>query len=162
MKNVNLSTPWHIYRNKLAALFELDDDVTVSPVSSKGEAMEVAVSVKNHAKAEALGQLLKPSVTFGNITLDVIVSDDSGEMTPDQIVRSAFAYNGLVNRIETFTDAAGAEHLYVVFDPDVIQFFADDLSDYRGNYNGLAEDVARELFDADVSVNFCTADLREN
>jgi hypothetical protein len=51
----------------------------------------------------------------------------------------------------------------VIFQPEVVQFFDDDISDINGNWTGLAEDIARALFTEDRSgMNFCTADIHEN
>ena len=158
----NLSAPWYEHQKKLAAMFELDEDVSVSPISDGEDGPYITVSVSNHAKAAALGKILKKSVEFGGVTLNVTVVDVAAEETPAEIARAAFAYNRMVRDIRTDTDAAGAEHTYVIFEPDVMQFFNDDLSDYRGNFNALFEDAARDLFAVDPSVNFCTADLREN
>ena len=160
--NLKLTAPWHIFRNKLAAMFELDEEVSVSPVSDGENGKYITVSVSNHAKAAALGKILPKSVEFGIVPLTVTVTDVAAEETPAEIARAAFAYNRMVRDIRTDTDAAGAEHTYVIFEPDVMQFFNDDLSDYQGNFNALFEDAARDLFDVDPSVNFCTADLREN
>ena len=46
----------------------------------------------------------------------------------------------------------------VRFKPRVVQFFDDDISDFNGNWSGLAQDIAREVFgDGLRSVHFCTA-----
>ena len=34
----------------------------------------------------------------------------------------------------------------VCFKPQVVQFFDDDISDFNGNWSGLAQDIAREVF----------------
>ena len=43
---------------------------------------------------------------------------------------------------------------YCIFKKEVIQFWNDNLSDYRGNYNGLASDIAKEILKANI-VQFC-------
>ena len=69
-----------------------------------------------------------------------------------------FAGNRLVRGIETHTDRAGAAWNYIIFEPDVIQFFDDNLADYQGNYSALAQDIAPEIFaENSLGVNFCTA-----
>ena len=48
--------------------------------------------------------------------------------------------------------------LNVRFKPRVVQFFDDDISDFNGNWSGLAQDIAREVFGAEMrGVHFCTA-----
>ena len=45
---------------------------------------------------------------------------------------------------------------------ELIQFPDDDTSDFNGNWNGLAEDIAREVFEEGYrGISFCTADKRE-
>lgn len=63
--------------------------------------------------------------------------------------------------IRTVEDSAGITHGFVRFQPEVIQFFQNDISDYNGNWSGLAQDIAKEVF-VNQNVHFCTADLREN
>ena len=49
------------------------------------------------------------------------------------------------------------------FEPTVIQFPNDDLTDPEGLWSGLAEDIAAEIFDiGDEAVNFCTARAYED
>ena len=44
----------------------------------------------------------------------------------------------------------------------ISQFFDDNLADYHGNWSGLAQDIAEDVFDNDFrGVYFCTADLKE-
>lgn len=160
MNNLTLSSPWETYRRKLAAFFELDEQVTVGEVVDIDGGKTVTVSVASREKAAALEKVLKKRVEFGNVVLTVIVSDVSGEETLTDMLKAAFAYNETVRRVMSGTDHTGTEHVFVICEPDVIQFFNDDLSDYLGNFNALAADVARELFD--VEAHFNTVDLREN
>ena len=54
------------------------------------------------------------------------------------------------------------EHTYLLFKPEVIQFFDDDIYDYEGNWTGLAQDIAREVFaDETRGIHFCTASVEE-
>ena len=137
--NLKLTAPWYEHQKKLAAMFELDEEVSVSPVSDAAPendySKNISVMVSNHAKAAALGKILKKSVEFGGVTLNVTVVDVSAEETPAELAKAAFAYNRMVHDVRTDTDAAGAEHTYVIFESDVMQFFNDDLSDYQGNFN---------------------------
>ena len=70
--------------------------------------------------------------------------------------------NPLVYDMVEYTDQFGTPHRYIVFNNDkIIQFQNDDLSDYRGNFNGLPADVAKELFHLPWNIQFCTKDLNE-
>lgn len=161
MKNLELSTPWQIHRQKLAALFELDEQVTVGPVEQSENGYTVTVSVNNHVKAAALCQILA-CPEFGNVKLSVIIEDTSEEETPADIFRAAFTYNRKFCGVEVNTDMTGTEWTYLIAEPDVIQFPADNLADYRGNFTMLIADAARDVLSLDAGTAVCSADLREN
>lgn len=161
MPKLDLSAPWYIYQRKLAALFEYDDSVTVGPVVGDEGDLSVTLKVSSHAKAAALKKVLKSLIDFGNISLEIVIEDMAVEGDEANTLRDAFANNRLVYGVETRTDATGTEHHYLVMEPDVIQIYADNLADYRGNISALAEEVAREALELNDAV-VCTADLCEN
>ena len=163
-QNLHLSAPWHTYRNMLAHMFSLDEDITVGNITGEGDALSLRIDVlNNRGKCEALNQLLKKTVAFGSVTLTISVENSfSNSDSAADIAKTALAYNRLVKDIVVKKDMTGTDHTFVVFYPEVIQFFNDDLTDYCGNFNALAEDVAREIFNTDICANYCTADLREN
>lgn len=161
MKKLDLSSPWQIHRQKLAALFELDEQVEVSPVEQTENGYSVTVRVGNHTKAAALQKVLA-CPEFGNVRLAVVVVDTAGEETPADILRAAFAYNRLFRGVETNTDPTGTDWTYLVAWADVVQFPADNLNDYRGNVTMLAADAARDCLTLDAGTAVCTADVREN
>lgn len=164
MKKLDLASPWQIYRQKLAALFELDEQVTVGPVEQSESGPCVTVEVESHDKTVALQRLLKPSIEFGDggVTLRVNVVDTAAEMKPADVLRAAFAYNRLFRGVEINTDPTGTDWTYLVAEPDVVQFPGDNLNDYRGNVSMLAADAARDVLTLDAGATVCTADLREN
>ena len=44
-----------------------------------------------------------------------------------------------------------------------MQFFDDDISDFNGNWSGLAQDIAREIFGSEMcGVHFCTAPVEDD
>lgn len=161
MQKLDLSAPWHIHRQKLAALFELDDAVTVSPVEWTENGWTVTLSVSDHHKAAALQKLLG-SPEFGNVKLSVVVVDTAKEETPADILRAAFAYNPRFKGVETKTDPTGTEWTYLVAWDDTVQFPADNLNDYRGNLSMLAAVAARDVLTLEAGTAVCTADLTEN
>lgn len=165
MTNLNLSAPWNIYRNKLAAMFEHDNEVDVSDISEVSEGnsseLEITVRVETHAKADALIKLLKPTVHFGGVSVHVNVVEANTEETPESILKAAFSYNPVINFIDSYVDDTNSHHTFAVFEPGIVQFFADDLSDYYGNFNALYEDVARELFVEMDGTGYSTALLDE-
>lgn len=162
---LNMTAPWYVQQEKLAAFFELDDSVSVGDVTpidgAEAGNYVVTVSVSNHAKAAALDKHLRKTYEFGNVTLRVNVLDVADEETPEEILKNAFAHNRLIRGV-VHEDGNGFERTFVVAEADVLQFAADNLADYRRNISMLASDVGSELFELDGGVSFCTADLREN
>ena len=73
----------------------------------------------------------------------------------ESVFADAFAGNPAVYSIETRRLLAG-EATYVVFKPEVVQFFNDDFSDIDGKKSTLYQDIAKDVF-KDGCVFFCTA-----
>lgn len=164
MNELSLSAPWETYQRKLKAFFADTDIEVCSPVRDDTTG-EVCINVlcSNVEKYTALACFLKPKVTFGNVDVNVKVT--AGEtVLNDAVAMYKKLFNGNLNfRDIKNVDAPGpgAGWTYVRFWPDVIQFFDDDLSDFNRNWNGLAEDIAREIF-IENGVQFCTAPKEEN
>lgn len=169
MKKVGLQSPWVTYRNLLNAMFKDDQEVEVGNVEDDGNGTgiyTVRVLVHNYDKFLAMKDVLHQSIVMGNITLNIeLVCDvdtDDDQETDIEKLKKVFQGNRIVKDFREVKDIAGATHNFVLFWPEVVQFWNDDMSDFYGNWNGLAEDIARSLFKVDGSINFCTADLREN
>ena len=113
MPKLDLSAPWQIHRQKLAALFELDSEVSVGAVELSESGYSLNVSVNNHTKAAALRKILA-CPKFGNVCLSVVVIDTAVEETPADILKAAFAYNRLVRGVEINADPTGTEWTYLV------------------------------------------------
>lgn len=155
---LKMQPPWITYFNKINAMFKDDPDIKVEFNESNANP-KVSLYVENHTKAEALQQLLGTEKKFGNITLtiDVIPANKVFKSEVD-LLNIVFDGNPIVNQIATY-DVFGAEMTFCEFRKEVIQFPNDDCSDLYGNFNGLAEDLARELFVGahTAQINYCTA-----
>lgn len=157
-----IEAPWNTFVKKLTVLFEGDPDIDVSDIYEPEDGKTdyaVAIQVKKHEKFLALDRLLPWIKTFGNVTLGIdIFDEENGEIDSAELFRVLFDGNPHVDSIQTRTDPAGVDWNYVLFKPEVMQFFDDDLADYNGNWNGLSEDNAREVFEENArGMNFCTA-----
>lgn len=164
MKRMKLEAPWYTWQKKVKALFERDPDIDVGDIYPVSEGSDYAfdIRVKKHAKFLALNQAMPTFVRFGNVRLAVCLFDEEnnsdGVALALEQMRAIFDGNPIVEDICEVEDDAGALHGYVRFRPEVVQFFDDDLRDYNGNWSGLAQDIAREVFGAGcIGVNFCTA-----
>lgn len=166
--NVSISPPWCEYAEKLKALFKGDPRVSVGEIGDTQTPGHKALSIEvlTHKKFVALEKILPKKVTFGNISLEILLFDKENTTPEDNIYalyKDAFAGNYAVEKVIETTDATGLPHLYICFKPEVVQFYNDNMGDYYGNWNGLAQDIAREVFDkAPLGVHFCTAEMRTN
>ena len=167
MVKVALEAPWYTYQKKVKALFERDKDIIVGDIyQPDGEdgAYALDIEVRNHEKFVALDRVLPDVIEFGNVRLNIVLFDEeNSDINPDVVLyETIFKDNPIVKKIIDVVDPAGVHHGYVCVEPEVIQFFDDDLTDYKGNWSGLAQDIAREVFDNDFrGVFFCTADKTE-
>ena len=157
-----IEAPWYRYRKMVNALFADDPEIIVSEIYEPDGEINYAfdIEVNNHEKYVALNRLLPGVKTYGNVCLGIILYDVENEDNDTaEMFKAAFQGNPILEDIKTIIDIAGAKQNYVVFKPEVIQFFDDDTSDINGNWNGLAEDIAREVFsNLDVGVYFCTGE----
>lgn len=165
-QRVDLSSPYEVFRSKLAALFAYDEEVTVSAVQDDSESGEgakaVTLFVSNHAKAAALKKLAEHTLDYGK-GFRVIVEDTAAEESIADTLKAAFAYNPLLRGVKSVVDTAGAEWVFAVMEAEPLQCFTDCFpQDCNGNFTALASDVAAELFEVPANTHFCTADLRKN
>lgn len=162
-----LEAPWNTFHKMVKALFESDSEVTISEIYDPDNGVGTYafdIEVANHEKYLALNKVFPRVKQYGNVTLQVFLYDstDDSEDGPFAIFSAIFQGNRAVKDIKTVTDQAGSNHYYVRFWPEVIQFYDDDLRDYNGNWSGLAQDIARDVFEDSLGVNFCTASVKEN
>jgi hypothetical protein len=158
---LTLEAPWNTYRKMINALFEYDPEIEVGDVEvpdSRVVDYDIQISVKNHRKYEALQKLLPARKDFGSVKVAIYIYDMENNETNDiEMFKDLFRDNPIVSNFEKVKLPDGSERNFVCFRPEVIQFFDDDISDCYGNYNGLAEDIARAVFgDRAVEVGFST------
>ena len=163
VKNTKIAPPWVTYRNMMAALFERDPDVEVSNVYKDNDNYAVDVEIMKHRKYNALAKLLPEKVEFGNVVLKLFIYDEENSVEPDQaaLYRDAFENNPIFDYVEDMTDVTGTHHYFVMFEPQVIQFYNDNLQDPNGNWSGLAQDLAKEIFrNVQLGTTFSTAPVK--
>ena len=168
MLNLTLEAPWYTFQKKVKALFERDPDIIVGEVveSEDGKTnFYFDIEVRNHEKFLALDRTFPKVKTFGNITLGITLYDEENGIREENridLYKTIFQGNPIVKDIREVDDFAGAHHGFVRFKPEVIQFHDDDTSDFNGNWSGLAQEIAREIFsDECAGIHFCTAALNE-
>lgn len=160
MANMKLSPPWCIFYREIQALF--GDDPEVHVVYDE-QAEIVKVYVDNDEKAEVLSQLLPTKKMFGRVGLDIQVvpangkkySTDVPEKVDAEMFEKAFKGNPVFSYAKTFRNLFQFEATYVVFVPEVVQFYTDDISDIHGFRSTLYEEIARDVFEG-IQANFNT------
>lgn len=160
MSKVNLSPPWEKYFNMLVAFFGCDEDVEIYKEPLNENKMIVNLYVKKKRKYDALNHILKKDVKIGNVSVVINILDMSREK--EIKLEDAFEGNPFVEEVVKQEDPSGAVRTFVVIGCQLVQFFNDNLCDYRGNYSALGEDVARQLFEVEAGTYFCTAALDED
>ena len=154
---LKLSPPWVEFASEVKALFSGDKEVTVI---YDDEEKVISLYVDNAQKAEALTELLPETKEFGGVTVKVTVVPANG-MTgaPAQDVwKAAFAGNPNFSSVK-FVQCPLGNFTYVVWRPNAVQFFNDNLGDVNGNQTMLVQDVAKDIFDPELGVYHCSAQL---
>ena len=169
MRKTTIEAPWYAYQKKLKALFDRDPDIRVGDVyETDGSATDYAfdIEVRNHEKYIALDRVLPKTKQYGLVTVGIVLYDEAntnGTDTALELYETIFKGNPIVKDIKDVTDFTGTRHGFVRFVPEVIQFFHDDISDYDGRWSGLAQDIAREVFEDETrGIHFCTAGVDED
>lgn len=153
-QKTGLSSPWVTYSRKLMALFGEDKDLTVN---FDQDTYTITIESENTFKIMALEKILKPQMVFGNITVTVrcLVKNAETESVA-ALFKTAFAGNPRVSQIQEVATPLSTSETYVLFKKEVIQFYNDDTSDFYGNFNGLSEDLMRDVANGSIRVNFGT------
>lgn len=153
---MKLVSPWVEYYKKLDTFFKYDDDVNV--VYDYDEQV-IHIYVETNEKANALAMLLPTEKVFGKVVVKISVApanEDKYDL-PEDVFAAAFAGNDALAYIQTVTGVF--DITYVVFVPEVVQYYTDNLGDINGFRTTLYQELAKELFgDSELArgVYFCT------
>ena len=168
MTNTNIEAPWHAFRKKVNALLGADHDIDIGEIYTPEDGTSdyaFDIEVRNHKKYSALDAVFPKVRKFGNVTLRINIYDEENAEKSEKSVElytTVFDGNPVVNDIKKIQDVFGSHHGFIRFKPQVIQFFHDDGSDYDGNWSGLAQDIAKEVFpNAPAGIHFCSAPVNE-
>lgn len=168
-KKVTIAAPWITFAKEVAALFDGDSDVLVESVIENGDLnlsynYVLNIDVYDHKKFEALKKIMPEFKEFGNVVLGICLFDcenaEKKETDYAQIFGEAFKDNPNFVGMSFHPDVTGTTWKYAVFKGEVVQFFNDDISDYAGNWNGLMEDIARDVFGNVGNIYFCTENMK--
>ena len=155
-RKLGLSAPWDECARKATALFEGDDEVTIVADYRNPDDRKIKFYVNNAAKADALGKLLPPEYKFGNVVVKIEIDPGNAAESPATIAKAAFAGNpnvaGIVEGVVGPNPVVFAE-----FNPDVVQYWNDNLGNPAGIQTALMEDIAKSVLRADCGIVFTTA-----
>ena len=157
MENTKLSPPWWEFYQKMEAMFGQDPEIHINFDEKE---MVLKLFVDSQPKAGALTQVLPSEKEFGNVTLkiEIVPSNKAGDIS--QLYKTAFNGNPVFSNVIEI-DQPGLPHFsYVIFKPLVVQFYDDNLMDAYGNVTTLHQDIARDIFDNEDGVYFCTENMQ--
>ena len=152
---LNMSAPWQIYRNKIAALFEGDKEIVVGTIDKN---YNLEITVANATKAKILECYLPETINFGKVILDIKVTVKEFETEAEKIAYLLKDTRNFIGLKVPEKKKIGSIKPFAMFIPEVVQFFADDISDPESKFNGLMADIAKEVLpEAKKYVYFSTA-----
>ena len=152
-KNFDLSSPAIIYYQKIAALFGKDPAVRVE---FDRDNLTIKLYVDQVKKASAIEALLPAEKTFGNLTVRIEVVMPNARMKDyEKLFNDAFEGNPAFKKVQVF-EYPSAPFVYVVFKPEVVQYFTDNAADLRGLTSTLYQDIARDVLDDRLRVFYST------
>lgn len=162
MAVLKLSAPWYNFYREVNELFKHDEQVHVV---YDDEHFELNIYVEDVDKARALEYLLGESRTFGEIVvyIKIIPANNAtknfklrNNVDLPTLYRSAFKGNTIVEFIEDVSTLYSNDMCFVVFKKEVVQYFTDDLGDYYGQKSTLWQDIAKNVFEKQDGIFFCT------
>ena len=174
MARLGLSSPWVIFYNELNAFFKDDSKVNVIYDEDKNV---INLYVDNAEKAAALTELLPTEKTFGAVTLQInvipanrinslklaaaeeIISDG---VSLAQLYRSALSWNEAVYDIVEIQGVFTNPITYILFKKEVVQYFNDSLGDIHGLCSTLMQEIAKNIFDKQEGIYFCTSNVPDS
>jgi len=152
-KKTKLSPPWIEYYRKLEAMFGPDPDIKVE---FNEDEMHIKLYVESHEKATALDELLPVQKDFGNVSVFIEVIPANDEPKRIDYIKRAFEGNPAFSYATTIEGIMSNPISYVVFKPEVIQFWNDNMADPHGLTSTLMADIAKEIIGEDEGVIFST------
>ena len=158
---MKLAYPWIIYYRKLCCLFNPDPDIEIQ--YNNGEKYPaIRIYVKSIDKANALCQLLPEEKDFDNVTLKIIIVPPStDDVSKADLITRAFRDNPVFEGMKT-ADTPEGTFYFALFKKEVVQYNADDVSDWYGQQSTLYQDIAKEILGEEADLHYCTEKREES
>lgn len=167
MAKIGLSSPWVLFYHEVEAFFKSDPEVNV--VYNEEENI-LKLFVDNQTKADALMNLMPPQKDFGSVTLVIMIIPSNTKKTTFKtfaktdtagLIAAALEGNYRLSSIQQtklFTNPI----TYVVFKPQIVQYFTDSLGDINGLCSTLAQEIAKDIFTEIDGVYYCTDKVKHD
>ena len=147
--------PWTIVIRKLEALFDGDPQIAFN-CDFSGSHPTVVLACNSGNKVAALQQILPEEISFGNISLNIIIDGVPSNRTfrsKVELFDTAFSGNPAYaySICPAEEDYQWIGSTYVVFKNCVVQFAADNLNDCHGIISTLYQTIAEELLTGEAT-----------
>ena len=158
-ENLKLSAPWVTYYHEVYALFGNDPDINIK---FDANTPELKLFVEDGRKADALQKLLPAEKDYGNVKLkiSVVPANLKDGDDPEQLYKDAFRGNPVMTNFYSFDTIMGHFN-FAEFEAEVVQFFNDQLDDPNGNRSTLYQEIAKDVFENNYTVQFCTEPIKK-
>lgn len=158
---VKMSAPWVVYAHQVEAMFKEDPDVKVEYYDDEDSEKFLSLKVCGEDKADALAQLLPSDLEFGGVTLSIrVIPANDVKPTQMDLFRRALSGNPIVSGFVSAETLWGAVN-FVVFKPEIVQYYDDNMMDLNGIRTTVYQDLAKEVFEGNDEVFFCTEKIKD-
>lgn len=156
MEKMKLVSPWINFYREVEELFSGDTEVKVI---FDDENYELKLYVQDPRKAEALEYILPQERLFGNVSVKIVIIPANKPIDNiSDALKYAFKGNYIFNEVITLPTPFGTFN-YAVFNPTIIQYKNDDISDLSGKRTTTAEQVAKEVLSLGDEWHICSDNL---
>ena len=151
---MKITSPWITYVNQVKCLFADDADALVEYNDDK---KNLVLKVFDPHRADALTKLLPIRKDFGGVTLHISVVPANKE-TPSfaELVEKAMDGNPHFSQLIKVPMQDGKTFNYLMFEPEVAQYWNDNLADPNGNVSTVYADLAQDVFGVVPGTFFAT------
>lgn len=159
MAKINKSAPWDEYYEEIKCFFAEDE---LTHVVYDREKYTINLYVEDGEKATALKELLIEEVHFGSTTVKIVVIPANEDGFSDKEFAGAELFETALKGNNNFSFARTVQLLfnnpltYVVFVPEVAQYYTDNLGDWNGFRTTLYQTIAQEIFVEMDGIHYCT------
>ena len=96
---------------------------------------------------------------FGNVDILInVVPANKIDKCSINTIKAAFEGNPIVSKYYEVPDVMTNRMYYMMFEPEVVQYYDDNLADPRGFVSTLYQDIAADIIEEHDGVYFCTDD----